>query len=114
LVVDRGSIWWADLGKPIGSAPGYRRPVLVIQSDIFNQTPIRTAIVLAITSNAERAHLPGNVVLHADQTNLPLDSVANVSQLLTIDRSRLESCIGNVDDLTMRKVSAGLRLVLDL
>jgi mRNA interferase MazF len=114
LVVERGSIWWTDLGKPIGSAPGYRRPVLVIQADLFNQTPIRTVIALAITSNLDRAGLPGNVVLYADQTSLPLDSVANVSQLITVERSRLESLIGNVDEITMRKISAGLRLVLDL
>ena len=114
MVVERGSIWWTDLGKPIGSAPGYRRPVLVIQSDTFNQTSIRTAIVLAITSSLDLAQLPGNVLLYADGTNLPNDSVANVSQLITIDRSRLESRIGIVDEITMRKVSAGLRLVLDL
>ena len=114
MVVERGSIWWAELGVPVGSAPGFRRPVLVVQSDLYNASAIKTVIVATMTSNTALAEFPGNVLLPADQFNLTKDSVVNVSQLTRVDISKLESCIGNVDDLTMQKVSAGLRLVLDL
>jgi mRNA interferase MazF len=114
MVVERGSIWWADLGDPVGSAPGFRRPVLVVQSDLYNASAIKTVIVATMTSNTSLAEFPGNVLLPADQFNLPKDSVVNVSQLTRVDISKLESLIGNVDEITMRKISAGLRLVLDL
>jgi mRNA interferase MazF len=114
MVAERGSIWWAELGVPVGSAPGFRRPVLVVQSDLYNASAIKALIVATMTSSTALAEFPGNVLLPADRFNLTKDSVVNVSQLTRVDVSTLESLIGNVDDLTMRKVSAGLRLALDL
>src|ERR1700675_1433549 len=87
--IRRGEIWWADLRQPRRSEPGYRRPVLVVQAESFNLSRIQTAIVVAITSNVELAGAPGNVLLPARSAGLPRDSVVNVSQLLTLDRSFL-------------------------
>src|SRR5437764_9420867 len=87
--IQQGEIWWADLPMPRRSEPGYRRPVLVVQADSFNMSRIQTAIVAAITTNLELADAPGNVLLPARSAGLPRDSVVNVSQLLTIDRSFL-------------------------
>jgi mRNA interferase MazF len=92
--VQRGDIWWADLPEPRRSEPGYRRPVLVIQADAFNRSRIQTAIVAVITGNLELADAPGNVLLPARSTGLPRDSVVNVSQLLTLDRSFLSEHAG--------------------
>ena len=83
----RGEIWWANLPNPVGSEPGYRRPVLVIQDDIFTQSRINTVIVLIITSNTQLAEAPGNVLLPREASGLPRNSVANVSQIFTIDKT---------------------------
>jgi mRNA interferase MazF len=112
--VRRGEIWWADLPEPRRSEPGYRRPVLVVQADTFNRSRIQTVIVAVITSNLELANAPGNVLLPAHSTGLPRDSVANVSQLLTLDRSFLTSQAGAVTRLLLASVEKGLRLVLQL
>ncbi|WP_413161435.1 type II toxin-antitoxin system PemK/MazF family toxin [Capilliphycus salinus ALCB114379] len=85
----RAEIWWATLPDPVGSAPGYRRPVLIVQDDTFTQSRLRTVIVVIITSNTRLAEAPGNLLLPHEATGLPRDSVANVSQILTIDKSVL-------------------------
>ena len=108
----RGDIWWADLPTPLGSGPGYRRPVLVIQSDVFNASRIATVIVAAITSNLELARAPGNVRLDATQSRLPKESVVNVSQLATLDRRILTERVASLPRDAMDRVDAGLRLVL--
>lgn len=108
----RGEIWWATLPKPLGSGPGFRRPVLVIQSDAFNASQIGTVIVAAITSNTELARAPGNVRLDTTQSHLPKDSVVNVSQLATIDRRILTEHVTSLSAELMDRVDAGLRLVL--
>jgi len=77
----RGEIWWANLSEPVGSEPGYRRPVLIIQDDTFNQSRINTVIVAVITSNVQLAEAPGNVSLPSQASGLPKDSVVNVSQI---------------------------------
>jgi mRNA interferase MazF len=87
--VQRGEIWWADLPEPRRSEPGFRRPVVVIQADAFNRSSIQTVIVAAITSNLELAEAPGNVLLPTRSSGLSRDSVVNVSQILTLDRSYL-------------------------
>lgn len=110
----RGEIWWADLPEPRGSEPGYRRPVLVIQANPFNQSEIRTVIVAVLTSNLRLTEAPGNVLIPASYTGLPRDSVVNVSQLLTLDRSFLTDEVGRLPGRLMAEVNAGLRLVLDL
>jgi mRNA interferase MazF len=114
VVIRRGELWWADLGEPSGSAPGFRRPVLVIQSDAFNASRIRTVAVAIITSNLRLLDAPGNVLLPAQTSGLPKDSVANVSQIVTIDRDTLRERIGVVDGATLTAVGRGLRLVLQL
>lgn len=112
--IERGEIWWADLREPRGSEPGYRRPVLVVQADSFNRSQIQTTIVAAITSNVELADAPGNVLLPARSAGLPRDSVVNVSQLLTLDRSFLTEHAGTLPPRLQRSVDEGLRTILQL
>jgi mRNA interferase MazF len=112
--IQRGQIWWADLPEPRRSEHGYRRPVLVVQADSFNLSRIQTAIVAAITSNVELADAPGNVLLPARSSGLPRDSVVNVSQLLTLDRSFLIEHAGTLSPRSQRSVDEGLRTVLQL
>ena len=114
MVIRRGEIWWADLPEPTGSEPGYHRPVLVVQSDDFNRSRIATAIVVVITSNLKLAGAPGNVLLPQNVSGLSKDSVANVSQVLTIDKSFLTEPIGDLPGYLLEQVEAGLRLVMDL
>lgn len=110
----RGEIWWANLPNPVGSEPDYRRPVLIIQDDIFNQSSIRTVIVVVITSNIQLAQAPGNVLLPSQASGLPKDSVINVSQILTIDKTFLNEQIGTVPSTFQEGVDEGLRTVLYL
>ena len=114
MVVERGSIWWADLPNPIGSEPGFRRPVLVIQSDDFNRSAIRTILAVTLTSNLSLAEFPGNSLLLAEWTGLARDSVVNASQVVTLDRTFFRSRIGKVNQATMTQIEAGLRLVMGL
>lgn len=112
MVVKHGEIWWAELDEPRGSEPGFARPVLVIQSDAFNRSSIGTVIVLAITSNLRLAGMPGNVLLSKRSTGLPKQSVANVTQLLTINKSRLGKKVKRLAKPELAAVEAGIRLVL--
>ncbi|HMS10712.1 MAG TPA: type II toxin-antitoxin system PemK/MazF family toxin [Pyrinomonadaceae bacterium] len=114
MVVYRGEIWWADLPTPVGSGPGYRRPVLVVQSDRFNASAIGTVVIAAITGNMTIGAAKGNVSLTPRQSGLPKDSVINVSQILTIDRSLLIERINTIPHKKMIQVDEGLKLVLDL
>ena len=110
----RGEIWWANLSEPVGSEPGYRRPVLVVQDDTFNQSLISTVIVVIITSNIQLAEAPGNVLLPKGATGLSKDSVANVSQILTIDKTFLIECIGSLPNNLQEEIDDGLRTILYL
>lgn len=110
----RGEIWWASLPDPTGSAPGYRRPVVVIQSNPFNESRISTVIVAAITSNLSLSALPGNVLLKRSFSMLPRDSVVNVSQILTVDISLLTEPVEYLPPEVISAIDDGLRLVLDL
>ena len=112
--VKRGEIWWASLPAPTGSGPGFRRPVLVIQSDPFNESRIATAIVAAITSNLALADAPGNVRTTKAESGLSKASVINVSQVLTIDRALLTERVRPLAAAAMVRVDNGLRLVLGL
>jgi mRNA interferase MazF len=114
VVVERGQVWWADLGAPDGSEPGFRRPVLVVQSDAFNRSRIRTVIVVVLTSNLRLLDAPGNVLVPAKASGLPKDSVANVSQIITLDRDFLTDAAGRLRGRLLSSVDAGLRLVLAL
>ena len=110
----RGEIWWASLPKPVGSEPGYRRPVLIIQSNDFTHSRIATIIVVVITSNTRLAQASGNVYLPRSMTGLPKDSVANVSQVVTIDKNLLTERIGVLTPDLLEQVQDGLRLVMFL
>jgi mRNA interferase MazF len=109
-----GEIWWASLPDPIGSEPGYRRPVLIIQDDVFTQSRMSTVIVVIITSNTQLAEVPGNVLLVREATGLPKDSVANVSQVFTVDKTFLVERIGMLPEHLQEEVDEGLRTVLYL
>lgn len=113
-MIRRGEIWWASLREPVGSEPGYRRPVLVVQANEFNQSRLRTVIVLTITSNLRLAGAPGNVLCHDKGTGLAKESVINVSQAATVNKDRLTQRIGSLPSTLMNEVEAGMRLVLDL
>jgi mRNA interferase MazF len=110
--VHRGELWWASLGEPVGSGSGFRRPVLIVQSNEFNDSAIRTTICAAVTSNLRLADAPGNVRLTKKASGLYKESVVNTSQLITLDKRRLTSRIGRVPSETLRDVEAGIKLVL--
>lgn len=110
----RGEIWWASLPNPAGSGPGFRRPVVVVQSNAFNESRIATAIVAVVTSNLALAEAPGNVRLGKAESGLQKPSVVNVSQLLTLDRSFLTQKIKSLSAGVLNRVDEGLRLVLGL
>ena len=114
MVIKRGEIWWADLPEPLGSEPGYRRPVLIVQSDKFNRSKIATVIAVIITSNIRVAQAPGNVLLPESETGLLKASVANVSQTLTVDKRFLTEKVGEISTRLLNEVEDGLRLVLQL
>jgi mRNA interferase MazF len=113
-MVNRGQIWWADLPDPVASEPGYKRPVIVIQADEFNKSSINTVVVVAITSNVRLADAPGNVKLPKSKAGLNKESVANVSQILTMDKQFLVEKIGHLDNHTMQELDEGIALVLGL
>ena len=112
MVVSQGEVWWADLGDPIGSAPGYRRPVIVVQGDAFNRSRIGTAVCVPLTSNLKWADAPGNVLLKPSTTGLDRDSVANVSLVVTIDRSQLMDRVGKLPQRKLEQVLAGIDVML--
>jgi len=113
VVINQGDIYWIDLGEPSGSEPGYRHPHVVIQNNLFNRSQIRTVIVLALTSNLKRADVPGNVLLENGEANLPRQSVANVSQVFTVDKSQLDEYIGALSPRRVREILNGIRLVIE-
>ena len=114
MVVERGQVWWAGLDEPSGSEPGFRRPVLIVQDDAFNRSRLRTVIVVVLTSNLRLVEAPGNVLIPAKSAGLPKDSVANVSQVITVDRDFLSEPAGRVRGQLLKDVENGLRLVLAL
>lgn len=113
-MIQRGAIWWATLPPPVGSGPGGRRPVVIIQADYANNSRIRTVIAVIVTTNLSLARYLGNVLLPASDSGLERDSVANVSQLLTIDRTWLTDYVGTLPDFLIDQIDEGLRLILDL
>lgn len=113
-MIARGEVWWADLGTPRGSAPALRRPVLVISDDRYNKSRLRTATVVVLTSTARLAALPGNVAVSAELSGLDKDSVVNVTQVATVDRTALEDRAGELPAWLMTQVDEGLRRALAL
>ena len=112
--MERGTVWWAQLPEPIASEPGFRRPVIIIQSNAFNRSRIRTIVAVVLTSNLHLAEAPGNVLIPAIDSGLPKDSVANVSQIITLDRTFLTEKCGRMPSRIMKDVDDGIRLVLSL
>ena len=112
MVVEQGEIWWADLDEPRGSEPGYRRPVVVVQGDSFNRTRIATIVCVAVTSELKWQRAPGNVLLPARTTGLPRNSVANVSQISTLDRTMLFDRVSKLRPAEIRRILSGIDIVL--
>ena len=112
MVISQGEIWWADLPAPTGSGPGFRRPVAVVQSDPLNQSRISTAVCVPLTSNLKWSLAPGNVTLSAGVTGLPKDSVANVSQVISLDKSLLTERVGKLPRPKLELLFSGIDLVL--
>lgn len=108
MVIAQAEVWWADLTEPRGSEPGFRRPVVVVQGDAFNRSSIATVVCVALTSNLRWGDAPGNVRLSARATGLPMDSVANVSQIVTLDRQSLTERVGKVPRAKFDLVLSGI------
>jgi mRNA interferase MazF len=111
-VISQGEIWWADLPDPSGSGPGFRRPIIVAQGDSFNRSKITTVVCVPLTSNLKWADAPGNVLLEARLTDLPKDSVANVSQVVALDKSLLTERVSKLSRAKTDLVLAGIDVVL--
>ncbi|MBA4416333.1 MAG: type II toxin-antitoxin system PemK/MazF family toxin [Syntrophus sp. (in: bacteria)] len=111
--MNQGDVFGIDLGDPVASGPGYKHPCVVIQNDVFNQSRINTIIVCLITSNLAHAKAPGNVLIKKEEASLPKDSVANISQIITVDRSLLDEKIGSLSRSMIREIIEGLRLLLE-
>lgn len=112
MVNHRGDVWWAELPEPIGSGPGFRRPVLIVQGEALNRSRLATVVCVPLTSNLRWVTAPGNVLLLAQHTGLPKDSVANVSQILALDRSVLTELVGQIPPPQLEAVLKGIETIL--
>jgi mRNA interferase MazF len=112
MVISQGDIWWADLAVPRGSGPGFRRPVIVVQGNSLNRSQIATVVCVPLTSNLKWANAPGNVFLSTRATGLPKDSVANVSQMISLDKSLLSEHAGRLSQSKIDLVLTGIDVVL--
>jgi mRNA interferase MazF len=112
MVISQGDVCWVDLGRPVGSEPVLHRPVVVIQCDAFNRSRISTVVCVTLTANLARAGAPGSVLLSTEITGLPKDSVADASQLLTVDRRALRERVGALPPAKLKLVLAAVEVVL--
>uniref|UniRef100_A0A7C2NYH7 mRNA interferase n=1 Tax=Schlesneria paludicola TaxID=360056 RepID=A0A7C2NYH7_9PLAN len=112
MVIVQGEVWWADLGDPVGSAPGFRRPVVVVQCDALNRSRIGMVVCVPLTSNLKWGDAPGNVLLKARLTGLPKDSVANVSLIVALDKQQLTERCGKLSQRQLQKILQGIDVVL--
>ena len=112
MVIAQGEVWWADLPAPTGSGPGFRRPVVVVQSDALNRSRLATVVCVPLTSNLRWADAPGNTLLTARATGLPKDSVANASQVITLDKTVLTERVGRLSSAKIELVLAGIDVIL--
>lgn len=112
-MIRQGDIFWVDIGDPTGSAPGFVRPVVVIQNNVFNQSRINTVIVCALTSNLQYANAPGNVLLNEGEANLPKQSVVIVSQIITVDKTQLVDKISSLSKRRIQEILGGLGLLIE-
>lgn len=111
-MISQGEVWWANLPQPTGSGPGFRRPVVVVQGEALNRSRIATVVCVPLTSNLKWAAAPGNVTLTARVAGLPKDSVANVSQVVTLDKTLLTERTGKLPHVKLQMVLAGIDVVL--
>ena len=113
MTIRQGDIFWVELGEPHGSEPGYRHPHVVVQNNVFNISKINTVVVCALTSNVKRARAPGNVLLRKGDANLPQDSVVNITQMLTVNKTDLQEKIGSVPTSKTKEIIEGIKLLLE-
>lgn len=113
MVINQGDIYWVDLGEPIGSQSAYCHPHVVIQNNVFNQSQIATVVVCSLTSNLKQAKAPGNILLEANEANLPKQSVVNVSQIFTISKEQLKQKIGTLSKTRIEQILAEIKLVIE-
>ncbi|MGH7802248.1 MAG: type II toxin-antitoxin system PemK/MazF family toxin [Thermodesulfobacteriota bacterium] len=113
MVINQGDIFWVELEEPGGSEPGYKHPHVVVQNNLFNRSQIRTVVVCPLTSNIKRANAPGNVLLEKKEANLPKQSVVNVSQVFTVDRTQLDEYIGTLSPKRVHEIINGITLVIE-
>lgn len=112
MVISQGEVWWADLASPSGSGLGFRRPIVVVQSDALNRSRLATVVCVPLTSNLKWAAAPGNVLLSARQTGLPKDSVANVSRIVSVDKAFLTARVSRLPQPKFLLLLAGIDLIL--
>lgn len=112
-MINQGDIYWIELDEPTGSEPGYRHPHVVVQNNLFNRSNIRTVLVCPLTSNLKRADAPGNVFLETAEAGLPKQSVVNVSQVFTVDKSQLDEYIGTLSSKRINEILKGIQLLLE-
>lgn len=113
MVINQGDIYWIELDEPEGSEPGYKHPHIIVQNNLFNRSKINTVLVCPLTTNLKRAGAPGNVLLDKIESNLPKQSVVNVSQVFTVDRTQLGEYVGTVSSKRLAEIINGIRLILD-
>jgi mRNA interferase MazF len=113
MEVRQGDIFWIDIDEPKGSAPGFTRPFVVIQNNLFNKSKINTVLVCALTTNISRSNAPGNVLLFKDEANLPKQSVVVISQMLTVDKSELRDKIGTISKRRIDEILDGIKLITE-
>ncbi len=112
MEIKQGEIYWIDLDEPLGSGPGYRHAYVVVQNNLFNQSSINTVVVCELTTNLRRAKVPGNILLDTGEANLPRQSVINISQIFTVDKSYLGGLIGTLSPGRIRQIVDGLFLLI--
>ena len=113
MVINQGDIYWIELDEPEGSEPGYKHPHVIVQNNLFNRSKINTVLVCPLTTNLKRASAPGNVLLDKKESNLPKESVVNVSQLFTVDKTQLDEYVGTLSSMRMTEILTGINLVLN-
>ena len=113
MVINQGDIYWIELEEPEKSEPGYRYPHVIVQNNLFNRSKIKTVLVCPLTTNLKRASAPGNVLLDKKESNLPKESVVNVSQVFTVDKTQLDEYVGTLSSKRITEILNGIKLVLD-
>ena len=113
MEIRQGDVFWVDVEEPWGSEPGYRRPYVVIQNNLFNNSSIDTVVVCALTTNRKRARAPENVLLKKGEANLPKQSIVNVSQIFTVDKRDLVEKIGVLSSQRIRQILHGIRMLTE-